>query len=92
MIAESDIEPGGHVAGSPNLARSGYGAGAAPGVVMRAAGLRAGCAGVGSAGAQQDLVALAIRLRLAAATVDDDPAKQILGELQADAAGAREPA
>jgi hypothetical protein len=32
----------------------------------------------------------AIRLRLAATTVDDDPAKQILGELQADAAGALE--
>jgi signal transduction histidine kinase len=40
-------------------------------------------------GAQQDLVALAIKLRLAAETVgDDDPAKQILGELQTDAAGA----
>jgi signal transduction histidine kinase len=41
-------------------------------------------------GAQQDLVALAIKLRLAATTVDDDPAKQILGELQADATGALE--
>jgi signal transduction histidine kinase len=41
-------------------------------------------------GAQQDLVALAIKLRLAATTMDDDPAKQILGELQADAAGALE--
>ena len=39
-------------------------------------------------GAQQDLVALAIKLRLAAATLNDYPAKQILGELQADAAGA----
>jgi signal transduction histidine kinase len=39
-------------------------------------------------GAQQDLVALAIKLRLAAATVDDDPIEQILGELQADAVGA----
>ncbi|HEX7266525.1 MAG TPA: histidine kinase [Streptosporangiaceae bacterium] len=39
-------------------------------------------------GAQQDLVALAIKLRLAAEAVDDDPAKQILGELQTDAAGA----
>jgi signal transduction histidine kinase len=39
-------------------------------------------------GAQQDLVALAIKLRLAAETVDDDPAKQILGELQTDAADA----
>ena len=43
-------------------------------------------------GAQQDLVALAIKLQLAATTVDEDPAqaKQILGELQADAAGALE--
>jgi signal transduction histidine kinase len=39
-------------------------------------------------GAQQDLAALAIKLRLAAETVDDEPAKQILGELQTDAAGA----
>jgi signal transduction histidine kinase len=41
-------------------------------------------------GAQQDLVALAIKLRLAAMTLDGDPARQILGELQADAAGALE--
>jgi signal transduction histidine kinase len=41
-------------------------------------------------GAQQDLVALAIKLRLAATTVDEDPARQILGELQADAAQALE--
>src|SRR5262249_9304646 len=34
-------------------------------------------------GAQQDLVALAIKLKLAATTVDDDPARQMLGELQA---------
>ena len=41
-------------------------------------------------GAQQDLVALAIKLRLAGITVDEDPAqtKEMLGELQADAAGA----
>ena len=41
-------------------------------------------------GAQQDLVALAIKLRLAGMTVDEDPAeaKEMLGELQADAAGA----
>jgi signal transduction histidine kinase len=39
-------------------------------------------------GAQQDLVALAIKLKLAATTVDDDPARQMLGELQAEAAGA----
>jgi len=41
-------------------------------------------------GAQQDLVALRIKLRLAGMTVDDDPAeaKEMLGELQADAAGA----
>jgi signal transduction histidine kinase len=39
-------------------------------------------------GAQQDLVALTIKLKLAAATVDDDPARQMLGELQTDAAGA----
>src|SRR5689334_5047178 len=39
-------------------------------------------------GAQQDLVALAIKAQLADATVDEDPAqaKQILGELKADAA------
>jgi signal transduction histidine kinase len=41
-------------------------------------------------GAQQDLVAMAIKLRLAGTTVDEDPAeaKEIIGELQADAAGA----
>ena len=41
-------------------------------------------------GAQQDLVALGIKLRLAGLTVDEDPAeaKEMLGELQADAAGA----
>ncbi|HXZ76441.1 MAG TPA: histidine kinase, partial [Streptosporangiaceae bacterium] len=39
-------------------------------------------------GAQQDLVALAINLKLAATTVDDDPARRMLGELQAQAAGA----
>jgi signal transduction histidine kinase len=39
-------------------------------------------------GAQQDLVALAIKLKLAATAVDDDPARQMLGELQAEAAGA----
>jgi len=43
-------------------------------------------------GAQQDLVALAIKLKLAGITVDEDPAeaKQMIGELQADAAGALE--
>jgi signal transduction histidine kinase len=43
-------------------------------------------------GAQQDLVALAIKAQLADVTVDEDPvqAKQILGELKADAAGALE--
>jgi signal transduction histidine kinase len=43
-------------------------------------------------GAQQDLVAMAIKLRLAGTTVDDDPAeaKEIIGELQADAVGALE--
>src|SRR5215471_18222029 len=43
-------------------------------------------------GAQQDLVAMAIKLRLAGMTVDDDPveAKEIIGELQADTAGALE--
>ena len=43
-------------------------------------------------GAQQDLVALGIKLRLAGMTVDEDPAeaKEMLGELQADAAGALE--
>jgi signal transduction histidine kinase len=41
-------------------------------------------------GAQQDLVALGIKLRLTGLTVDEDPAeaKEMLGELQADAAGA----
>jgi signal transduction histidine kinase len=43
-------------------------------------------------GAQQDLVALGIKLRLAGLTVDEDPAeaKEMLGELQADATGALE--
>jgi signal transduction histidine kinase len=43
-------------------------------------------------GAQQDLVALAIKLRLAGTTVDEDPAqtKELLGELQTDATGALE--
>ena len=43
-------------------------------------------------GAQQDLVALAIKLRLAGAAADEDPAqaKEIIGELQADAAAALE--
>ncbi|MGN6171394.1 MAG: sensor histidine kinase, partial [Streptosporangiaceae bacterium] len=43
-------------------------------------------------GAQQDLVALAIKLRLAGTTVDEDPAqtKELLGELQTDAAGVLE--
>jgi signal transduction histidine kinase len=43
-------------------------------------------------GAQQDLVALALKARLADVTVDQDPAqaKQILGQLRADAAGALE--
>jgi signal transduction histidine kinase len=43
-------------------------------------------------GAQQDLVALGIKLRLTGLTVDEDPAeaKEMLGELQADAAGALE--
>jgi signal transduction histidine kinase len=39
-------------------------------------------------GAQQDLVALAIKLRLAETTVNEEPARLMLGELQADAAGA----
>ncbi len=40
-------------------------------------------------GAQQDLVALAIKLRLAATTAEDlTQAKELFGELQADAAGA----
>jgi signal transduction histidine kinase len=41
-------------------------------------------------GAQQDLVALAIKLKLAATTAADDSARQMLGALQADAAGALE--
>ena len=43
-------------------------------------------------GAQQDLVAMAIKLRLADTAVDEDPAeaKEIIGELHADAAGALE--
>src|SRR5215470_3311416 len=43
-------------------------------------------------GAQQELVALAIKLRLADTTVDEDPAqaKELLGELQTDAHGALE--
>jgi signal transduction histidine kinase len=43
-------------------------------------------------GAQQDLVALAIKLRLAGTTVDEDPAqtKELLGELQTDATGVLE--
>ena len=43
-------------------------------------------------GAQQDLVALAIKLRLAATAVDDDPAeaKELIGELQTDTTGALE--
>jgi signal transduction histidine kinase len=41
-------------------------------------------------GAQQDLVALAIKLRLAGTLVDEDltQAKEIIGELQSDASGA----
>jgi signal transduction histidine kinase len=39
-------------------------------------------------GAQQDLVALAIKLKLAATTVNEEPARQMLGDLQADATGA----
>jgi signal transduction histidine kinase len=41
-------------------------------------------------GAQQDLVALAIKLRLVETSVNEEPAKQMLGELQADATGALE--
>jgi signal transduction histidine kinase len=43
-------------------------------------------------GAQQDLVALAIKAQLADFTVEEDPAqaKQIIGEIKADAAGALE--
>jgi len=39
-------------------------------------------------GAQQDLVAMAIKLRLAVDAVSDDPARQVIDELQADAARA----
>jgi signal transduction histidine kinase len=39
-------------------------------------------------GAQQDLVALAIKLRLVETAVNEEPAKLMLSELQADAAGA----
>ena len=39
-------------------------------------------------GAQQDLVALAIRLRLAESEADNDSARELLRELQANAAGA----
>jgi len=41
-------------------------------------------------GAQQDLVALAINLKLAATAIDGDLARQMLGDLQAQAAGALE--
>ena len=43
-------------------------------------------------GAQQDLVALAIKLRIAATAVDDDPAeaKELIGELQTDTAATLE--
>ena len=43
-------------------------------------------------GAQQDLVALSIKAQLADVTIDEDPAqaKQLLGEIKADAAGALE--
>jgi signal transduction histidine kinase len=41
-------------------------------------------------GAQQDLVALAIKLKLVATEVNEEPARQMLGELQADATGALE--
>jgi signal transduction histidine kinase len=43
-------------------------------------------------GAQQDLVALSIKAQLADITIDEDPAqaKQILGEIKTDAAGALE--
>ena len=41
-------------------------------------------------GAQQDLVAMAIKIRLTATTVNEEPAKEMLGELQADAAAALE--
>ena len=41
-------------------------------------------------GAQQDLVALAIKLRLTATTVNEEPARQMLGELQAETSAALE--
>jgi signal transduction histidine kinase len=41
-------------------------------------------------GAQQDLVAMAIKIRLAATAVNEEPAMEMLGELQADAAAALE--
>ena len=41
-------------------------------------------------GAQQDLVALAIKLELVATAVNEEPAREMLGELQADATGALE--
>ena len=41
-------------------------------------------------GAQQDLVALAIKLKLVATAVNEEPAREMLGELQADATGALE--
>ena len=43
-------------------------------------------------GAQQDLVALAIKLRIASAVLDEDPAqvKELLAELQSETAGALE--
>jgi signal transduction histidine kinase len=41
-------------------------------------------------GAQQDLVALAIKLKLAETTVSEEPARQMIDELRADAAGALE--
>ena len=41
-------------------------------------------------GAQQDLVALAIKIKLAATAVSDEPARQMLGELQTEATGALE--
>jgi signal transduction histidine kinase len=41
-------------------------------------------------GAQQDLVALIIKAKLTATAVTEDPARQMLGELQADAVGALE--
>ena len=41
-------------------------------------------------GAQQDLVALAIKIKLTATAVSDEPTRQMLGELQTDATGALE--